>query len=406
MLKSPRENAERGASGAVRWRLRWLLFLTTICTGAALPQASNADVTLYPGSGKLPSVIVYIRVDAGLRLDSNVDLAQYNGNKGTTTLVQAGGNDWGTSMFGVYGSAQIAPELVAVYKVESGFNATNGTFNSSTNSIFNRRAYVGLSNPKFGTIVFGKDLFIDNDIYNFDPMIQENMSTPTLVYGRNWGGASDMVEYRSPDMSGFKIAGMAVFGNGDTFNSTKVSNMYGISAEYDISKLSLYGIYDEVQDENGGFTNLYSASREGILGLKLDLNPVTLFAGYEDLSAPDGSQSKGGTPLVNPGANFTPNPEVFATSAYMTWIGAVFQATQNVVLRGAWYHTGINDHAGSANLITGGGEYSLSKNVLLYTTVGEVLNQGQAAFSADIYAPPPAPGHSQFSAFSGVSITF
>ena len=90
----------------------------------------------------------------------------------------------------------------------------------------------------------------------------------------------------------------------------------------------------------------------------------------------------------------------------MAWIGAAVQVTPALVLRGAWFHTSINEHGGSANLVTGGGEYSLSPNVLLYTTVGEVMNSGAADFSADIYAPPAAPGHSQFSGFSGVSIKF
>lgn len=389
-----------------RWRSRSVFLATAVAASVLVPYASKADVTLYNGSGPVPSIKVYVRVDAGVRLDTNVDLSQYNGNTGSTTLLQAGGNDWGTSMFGVYGSSQLTPSLAGVYKIESGFNATNGKFNSSTNSIFNRRAYVGLSNPTFGTITFGKDLFIDNDVYNFDPMIQENMSTSTLVYGRNWQGASDMVEYRSPNWSGLQIGAQASFGNGDTFASTKVSNMYGVSAEYDISRLSLYGIYDEIQNSKGQYTNIYSASREAIAGVKLDLSPVTAYGGFEQLSAPQGSKAEGGTAISNPGASYSPYPPVYATSAYMAWIGAAVQVTPALVLRGAWFHTSINQHGGSANLVTGGGEYSLSPNVLLYTTVGEVMNSGAADFSADIYAPPAAPGHSQFSGFSGVSIKF
>ena len=271
--------------------LRRLLAAATAFAGIAAAQSAHADVTLYQGSGPVPSVNVYLRVDAGLRLDTNVDNAQYNGQTGSTTLLQAGGNDWGTSMFGVYGSSQLSSELTGVYKVESGFNATTGTFNSSTNSIFNRRAYVGLSNPQFGTITIGKDLFIDNDVYNFDPMIQENMSTATLVYGRNWGGASNMVEYRSPDWSGLKIGLMAAFDNGDTAFTTRVSNEYGASGEYDIANLSLYAIYDEVQDENGNYTNLYAASKEAIFGATYNLKPVQFFAGYEELSAPNASEA-------------------------------------------------------------------------------------------------------------------
>ncbi|WP_298281838.1 porin [Acidocella sp.] len=384
----------------------------TILSGAAMTSLAHADVTLYPGNGPVPSINIYLRVDAGLRLDSNVDLSQYNSQTGKTTLVQAGGNDWGTSMFGVYGSSKLGDNITGIYKVESGFNATNGTFNSSTNSIFNRRAYVGLKNQQFGTIMLGKDLFIDNDVYNFDPMIQENMSTATLVYGRNWGGASDMVEYRSPALYGLHLGLMAAFDNGSGYYSTRVSNAYGVSGEYDIGDLSLYGIYDEVQDTHGHYTNLYSASKEWIAGATYNFQPVEFFAGIEGLSAPNGAQADGGTPIQNPGAPYAPGSAgspyaaVYATSAYMGWLGAVWSVSQHVTLRGAWYHTSINDHGGNASLFTAGGEYSFTPNLLLYATAGEVVNSGHADFSADIYSPPAAPGHNQFAGFVGASIKF
>lgn len=404
-----RKNVSTFANRKMR-RAGWygLLGVLVGASASVLPmQAAKADVTLYGGDGPVPSVIGYVRVDAGLRFGTDTDLAQYNDGKAgkTTTLVQAAGNDWGTSMFGVKGTSQLTPDLKGVYLLESGFDATKGTFNSSTNSIFNRRAYGGLSNTQVGSIYFGKDLFINNDVYNFDPMIQENTGTAALVNGRNWPGASDMIEYRSPNWAGLQIGGQASFGNGDTSLSTRVSNMYGVSIEYDIKALSLYGIYDEIQDQSGHLTNLYSASREGIVGATLDLKPVKFFAGFEDLEAPDGTKAKGGSVITNPGAKY-PVGTVYATHAYQSWVGAAFQATPNLVVRGAWYHTAVNDQGGNANLITGGVEYSISKNVMLYLTLGNVSNSGKADFSADIYAPPPAAGHSQFAGFNGVSIQF
>ena len=399
--------------------LRPLLAAATAFAGIMAAHNAHADVTIFPGSGPVPSITVYLRVDAGLNLDANVDTEQYNQRPGTTTLLQSGGNNWGTSMFGVYGSSQLTPDLTGIYKVESGFNATTGTFNSPTNSIFNRRAYVGLSNPTFGTIEIGKDLFIDNDIYNFDPMIQENMSTATLVYGRNWDGASNMVEYRSPNWGGLTVGLMASFNNGTDYSTntpyttTRVSNEYGVSGQYNIGNLSLYAIYDEMQDAQGTYNNLYTASKEAIFGVTYDLQPVKLFAGYELLSAPNASEADGGTPIVNGGANYypgfssaSPYPAVYASHAYMSWIGAVWTVSSQVTLRGAWFHTGINEHGGNANLYTAGGEYSLSKNLLLYLTAGEVTNAGQADFSASIGSPPPIPGHDQFDSFAGASIQF
>jgi predicted porin len=343
-------------------------------------------------------------------------MAQYNGGKAgkTTTLVQGAGNDWGTSMWGFYGKSQLTPDLDGFYKIETGFNAMNGTFNSGTNSLFNRRAYVGLDSKQLGKIYAGKDLFIDNDIWDIDPMLQENMSTATLVNGRNWQGASDMVEYRSPDMHGLNIAAQGTFNNGDSANgygsqalTTRVSNAWGVSVRYDIKPVHLYAIYDEMGDKNGHDTSLYSASKEGILGFYADFKPVRIYGGWEELYAGDGSQAKGGTPLVYGSSSYsTYYPGAYATRAQMEWLGAQFEVNSKLVLRAAGFHTNINDQAGHATLVTGGFEYYLSKNFFLYTTVGEVLNGGKAAFSADIGAPPPAPGKDQFAGYSGFSISF
>lgn len=391
-----------------------LLGVAAVSAAVAVPQAAKADVTLFEGKDKVPSVIAYLRVDAGLRFSTNVDLPQYNGGRAgaTTTLMQSGGNDWGTSMFGVKGTTHLSPNLDGFYLVESGFDATKGTFNSGTNSIFNRRGYAGLSNKDYGKIFVGKDLFIDNDIYDFDPMLQENISTATLVYGRNWGGASNMVEYRSPNWNGLQIGAQATFGNGDMSNtgnkslSTKLSNAYGVSVRYDYKNLSLFGIYDELRDTNGHFTNLYSSSKEGIVGATFNMKPVKLFGGYENLDAPQASKEKGGTPIANPGATFAPYAPLYATSAFMTWVGAELQATPELVLRGAWFYTSVNKAAGHANLATVGAEYYLSDNVFLYLTVGEVINSGNASFSTDIGAPPPARGKDQFAGYNGISIKF
>lgn len=309
-------------------------------------------------------------------------------------------------MFGVKGGSQLTPSLKGIYKVESGFNTTTGEFNGGKGAIFNRRAYVGLRNDTYGTIMFSKDLFIDNDVRNFDPMVQENMSTATLVYGRNWDCASDMVEYRSPNWKGLQIGLKASFNNGDSAATTNISNAYGVSGEYDIGNLSLYGIYDEMKDKNRNYTNLYSVSKEAIFGARYNFKPVKLYAGYEILNAQQGSKTDGGTATTNPDASYNPYTPVYATHAYMSWLGAVWTVSPKVTVRGAWFHTGLNDSAGHASLFTAGMEYYLSPNLFLYATGGEVVNSGKADFSADIYAPPPAPGQNQFAGYFGASISF
>ena len=359
--------------------------------------AALADYTLYAGNGPLPSVNLELRVDAGFRFLSDVDNLQYNGRRGTSTVLEGGGNDWGTSLFGLSGASLISPDLSGVYRLEGGFDATNGQLNGGNKLLFNRRAYAGLDSKEFGTIEVGKDLFIDNDVYYADPMTQQNASTTTLVDGRNWGGTNSMIEYRSPVLGGFKLG---LMGASAGEKKTDGFNSYGISAQYTLGNLNVYAIGDDVHDANGKFSSIYGASREGIFAATYEISPATLFVGYEVLSAPD---NKASDPLS---VSYSAYKAIFPTAADMEWVGTEIQASPTLLLQAAWFHTSVNKSGGSADLFAAGGTYHLDKYVYLYGTLTDVINKGNAAFTANIYSPPPPPGKSQFAAYSGVGFSF
>lgn len=371
-------------------------------------QNSKADLTLYSGNNYVPSLNMVVRIDGGFRFIKDANLNQYNAKKGSALLVQAAGNDWKPSLLGVEGGLPITPDLKMVYSAVAAFSTTNGNFPG-----FNHDAYIGLQDENYGTVLFGEDLFINNDIWAYDPMGQQNTSTSTLVYGRNWPIVKDMVEYRSPTWYGVKIGLQASFkdGNGDDggSQSTRVSNQYGASVQYAINQLNLLAIYDEMKSDQG-YTNLYSSSKEAIFAATYNFNPVELYAGYELLSAPQaGAQNPNATPINsvdNTGAWQQYYPSVYATRASMTWLGAVWTVSPKLLIRSAWYYTALNQDAGHSNLFTVGTEYSFRPNILWYTTVGEVLNQGRVEFASNVGTAPPAPGHNQFGGYSGLSISF
>jgi predicted porin len=378
---------------------------------AAAPTAAHADVTLYNGSPDVPSVTIYARIDAGVDFNSNVDLSNHGHPGKTGTVTQGGGNNWGTSMFGVKGTLPIDPELSAIYLLESGFSTANGQFNSSTNSIFNRRAYAGLSDTHWGTLTAGKDLFIDNDVWNIDPMVQENMSTSTLVQGRSWQGGSDMVEYRSPNVGGFTLGAQVTFGGvaGNFGASASTANKGtggnggdGVTLHYSNGPVDIYGIWSDLRDDDGHYTNIFTSSHEAIIGGTLNLAPVEIFAGATMLIA-GGAPGADTTGVIDPG-NTLVTPSSRAT---MEWIGPVWTVSPKVTLRAAFFHANYNNSGGSANLITGGGEYYLRKNVFLYLNVGEVTNSGNANMPVETGSGNnPEPGKSQFGGYTGISVAF
>src|SRR5450830_1101468 len=159
------------------------------------------------------SVTIYGRVVAGVDIQSNVHQA----NGATGTQVRAASNQWGTSMIGFKGTEDLGGGLNSFFLLESGFDATNGSTNGT--ALFNRRAYVGL-NGSAGSVKVGKNLFISNDVWYLDPTGQQFMGTQSLVNGRNWPGANNVIEYQTPTWSGFNATAQTSLGEqaGSTAN--------------------------------------------------------------------------------------------------------------------------------------------------------------------------------------------
>ncbi|AMP07557.1 gram-negative porin family protein [Collimonas pratensis] len=329
------------------------------------------------------SVTIYGRVDAGVDYQSSVALKDANGNLTgqTGSKLAASGNQWGTSMIGFKGTEDLGGGLSAFFLLESGFDATKGTTNGS--ALFNRRSYVGL-NGGAGSIKFGKNLFIVNDVWYLDPTGQQFMGTASLVNGRNWPGANKVIEYQTPTWSGFNATAQTSLG--EQAGSSKNGRSDGISLVYTIGGLELRGIYDVIRDSSGRYSNLYTASKDLIVGGTYTIDQLKLFAGYENISAPDSAAGAAPDKLNH------------------YWIGANYALTPALTLIGGAYHVKLNHDAGSASLFVAGANYNLSKRTLLYVAAGTVRNKGNADFGTEF--DNPLPGHAQNGGYAGVSHSF
>lgn len=361
------------------------ILATTALVGAGFTVPAHAAITVYQGSDVAPSINFYVRVDAGLQMVTNA----YNSGK-EGTLVNGGGNDWGTSMFGINGDWALDADTKAVYKLESGFNSQNADLNGE--GFFNRRAYVGLSNDEFGTVLIGKDLFIDNDIWGYDPMGQQNLSTATLVYGRSWNQVDQMVEYRSPSLAGLKVGAQVSFEknspNTQGAYSTRLSDVWGVDGQYNIGNLNVLAVYDVIKGYSG-YTSLYGDSKEAIFAANYTMGPVEGYGGYQILSAPQATSG--------------------GSHAGMLWLGAAWTISPKVTVEGGWFHTKVNRGVGSADVYTAGMQYYFRPTVFWYGTVGEIVNKGQNNFNLAVdptsYTAPAA-GHNQFALYTGMSLGF
>ncbi len=349
--------------------------------GACLASAQAED-----------SVTIYGRVVAGIDVQSNVH--QVNGNTGTQ--VRAASNQWGTSMIGFKGKEDLGGGLNSFFLLESGFGATTGKTNGP--ELFNRRSYVGL-NGSAGSIKIGKNLFIDNDVWFLDPTGQQWIGTANLVKGRNWGGASNIIEYQTPTWGGFNATFQTSLG--EKAGSTTKGRKDGVSLVYQNQGLELRAIYDLVRDANGKYGSIktnqdgtttvgdvFDTSKELILGGTYTIDKLKMYVGYENLKAPDVAA---GTPdTVN-----------------HYWVGANYQISPALTLIGSVFHVNVNNNGGSANLYMVGANYNLSKRTLLYVGAGTVRNKGNATFSLEAdQAGPPLAGQGQNGGYVGIAHSF
>ena len=107
----------------------------------------------------------------------------------------------------------------AVFQLEGSFNTMTGQ-GPGNNGLFNRWATVGIANDQFGTFLLGRELFISNGVWDFDPFGQSNWSSASLVRGRNWPQSSNNVSYQSPKIAGFDVYGQYALSNTTGFNGS------------------------------------------------------------------------------------------------------------------------------------------------------------------------------------------
>jgi predicted porin len=358
------------------------------------------------------SVTLYGRLDAGVAYMNGIGV----GGNGTTpatsskSQVQLESGYWGTSLWGMKGVEDIGAGNKVLFQLEGSFSTANGTLGSA-GSLFNRWATVGMANDNYGTLLLGRELFISNGIWDFDPFGQSNWSSASMVRGRNWPQSSNNVSYQSPKLYGFDVYGQYALSNqtswnGDSPTGSGQGREDGIQLTYTSSLFQLRGLYDEIRNPTNGQLNgdptdtgPFSASREYTAMVNVFLGPFKVQGGYQAI------RTSGMNALFTaPG-----NP----TTLDHEWGGVTWQATPAAALIAAVYHVNANNGGGNATLYTLGGSYNLSKRTLLDFQVATTQNSKSANFGLNANNPGlgsstgnPLPGHSQTGVYGGIQHSF
>ncbi|AMO94508.1 outer membrane insertion C-terminal signal domain protein [Collimonas fungivorans] len=343
------------------------------------------------------SVTIYGRVDAGINYQSNQVNRNADGSITRGGQWGIGGNEWGTSMFGIKGTEDLGGGLKALFTLENGFDASNGQVNGGS-GLWTRRSFVGL-NGSLGTVKIGRDLALPSDrVWSIDPTGQQNMSTSTLFKGRNWPQTSNQIQYITPDMGGLYVHVM--YGAGEAAGSftrgptgSNIGNSTGIAVGFVQPNYELLAMYDTARSQSGEYNDLFSRSKEITVGGNVTISKVKLYAGWQNLSAPAQIVTTDGTMAA-------------ANKANQFWLGANYQLTPALTLIGAAYHVKLNHDVGSANLFMVGTNYSLSKRTLLYASVGTIRNGSNTDFQVQTGSSDGLVGQNQSTFYTGISHSF
>jgi predicted porin len=347
------------------------------------------------------SVTLYGRLDAGIEYMNNAPTGGANGvTTGGHSRFRAESGDWGTSLWGLKGVEDLGGGNKAVFQLEGSFNTMTGQ-GPGNNGLFNRWATVGLANDQFGTFLLGRELFISNGVWDFDPFGQSNWSSASLVRGRNWPQSSNNLSYQSPKIAGFDVYGQYSLSNATSWNgngTTPQGREDGLQITYTTSLFQLRGLYDEIRDAtNGLLDDPFTASREYFAGVNVFLGQFKIQAVYQ------ASRTSGITNAV-PGQPTTTDQE---------WGGVTWQATPAAALIAAVYHVNANNGGGNANIFTIGGSYNLSKRTLLDIQIATTRNSKSANFGLNannagdtVSTDNPLPGHSQSGVYAGIQHSF
>jgi predicted porin len=314
------------------------------------------------------SVTLYGVVDEGMQYTNN------QAGKSSWAMSQGG---LGSSNWGLTGTEDLGGGLHAIFKLENGFNPSNGALGNN-GALFGRTAYVGLSSDQYGEVRMGRqyDLLFESLVpLSAAGKFAGGLGAHAGDVDNAWGdfNLNNAVKYLSPTLAGFRFGAAYAFGN--VAGSMAANQVINFSLRYSNGPLSLAAAYLKV---NNPGTAVSGASASPVAGAAY-ANPLTspIFRGYASASSLQiaGAGAKYILGASSFGLLYTNTQFRNAVITTTTPIGGnahfdtvegnyTYYVTPALLLGTAYSYTRTGEaHYGQVNL---GSTYSLSKRTLLY----------------------------------------
>ncbi|MGQ7932522.1 porin [Paraburkholderia sediminicola] len=315
-------------------------------TGVARALAASGLLAVSALSDAQSNVTLYGDADAGLYYQSKTPKDQ-----GSTFQFMDSGMY--NSDFGIEGTEDLGGGMHAGFKLESGYQSSNGAIGNSNGGLFGRNAYVELGG-NFGTARAGVQYspFFMAVVYT-DPRGFPDQASGQIPYLNNFGIAglftSDVVTYTTPSLAGF--VGSVMFGPGGVAGNFKAGKQESFSLRYKGRGLDAELGYLDINDATGA-----TAQQGRMAGASYTWAALKVSAAIVNYRMPTSTAIR--NVYVYSGGlsyNFTP--------AFIANAGVYFSRDQD----------------NSANRSTLGGLgvlYLLSKRTSVYAQIGVVNNKG------------------------------
>ncbi|NIF80043.1 porin [Paraburkholderia sp. Cy-641] len=329
-------------------------------------------------------------------IETGIDYVNNSGGKSLVAMRDGVSTGISGSRWGLIGSEDLGGGLKTIFKLESGFNVTNGTLGQG-GLAFGRTAYVGITSNRFGTVTLGRqyDSIVDYLQFAGDGNQWGGMATHGSGDMDNIGNTvrtNNSIKYASGDVYGFRFGGVYGFSSPTAYDQVGTTGVLSAGVNYIYGPLKLGVAYFHAKDPADQFADgHYVANTTGsaigatgpwsYVGHPKDVQTYGAGATYQVgngvigvlytrilFSQANGTKSDVSFEFYNVSYTYFVRPALKLGAGYLYTIGHV-------------------DYSGAVpkyHRVIVGADYSLSKRTEVYGVVALQLASGDAK-GADLY---------------------
>ncbi|RZT01841.1 Outer membrane protein (porin) [Duganella sp. CF402] len=317
------------------------------------------------------NVTIYGLVDVGV-------VSERGGAAGSLTKVTSGIG--GQSRLGFKGTEDLGNGLSAIFTLETGFKADDGSIDSA-NTIFNRQAFVGLKSKDAGQLTIGRQY---TPLY----LAQSQVADP---FGAGYAGSiknlfpsagantrvSNALVYSTPVVEGF--SGDALYALGEQAGSTTAGRQFGFGLNYAQGPLNARLVYNNKNNDTVAVgttpAKIQDTGRNTMFAANYDFKVVKAYFAY--------SADKGVNSAQIPVANafgYAVAPKASLDSNDFL-IGAQIPAGNGTVMASYIRKNDKTVNNQDADQWALGYLYSLSKRTQTYVAYAKIKNKNGAGYT-------------------------